>query len=381
MTTDRLDRLAARCVIAGIAGPVPTPDELLLVQRGLGGVVLFSRNVETPKQVAELSRTLKAAAPGKLLVCIDQEGGRVQRLKAPHWTPIPSLRRLGELDAQGGLPGLPGARIIERIGQLLAAELRACGIDWDFAPVVDVDTNPLNPVIGDRAFSSDPARVARLGVLLAQALEQGGVASCVKHFPGHGDTSQDSHETLPRLSQDLAQLWACELQPFLAAARAQLASVMTAHVTFDAFDHLPATLSPAALRLLRREVGFGGVCVSDDLEMAAIVQHFGVLDSAPNAIAAGCDAVLVCHTLALQHGAIDAISRAARTGPLAIARLEEAAGRMEALFRFAAAPQAIEPQKAPAACATAESLAFVASLGAPVAQAKDPTEGPERRTA
>jgi beta-N-acetylhexosaminidase len=130
---------------------------------------------------------------------------------------------------------------------------------------------------------------------------------------------------------------------------------------------------------LREEVGFAGVCVSDDLEMAAIVQHFGVLDSAPNALAAGCDAVLVCHTLALQHGAIDAIARSARTGPLAVSRLEEAAARMEALFEFAAAPKDIDPFKAAAACATPASLAFVASLGAAVAQAADPTEGHVRR--
>lgn len=381
MTTDRLDRLAARCVIAGIQGPVPTADELALVQRGLGGVVLFSRNVQDPPQVAELSRTLKAQAPGKLLLCIDQEGGRVQRLKAPYWTPIPSMRRLGDLDAQGGLLGLSGRELVERLARLVAGELRACGLDWDFAPVVDVDTNPLNPVIGERSFGADAGRVARLGVWFAQALEQASVASCVKHFPGHGDTAQDSHKTLPHLAKKLDELTACELVPFVAAARAQLASVMTAHVTFDALDALPATLSPLALELLRNQVGFGGVCVSDDLEMAAIVQDFGVVDSAPKAIAAGCDAVLVCHTLALQHGAIDAIAGAARTGLLKLSRLEEAAARVQELSRFACSPQSIDPSKAKAACGTPEHLAFVASLGAPVARASDPTESSARRTA
>lgn len=375
MATDP-DLLAARCLIAGIQGPVATPDELELVQRGIGGVILFARNVQEPQQVAELSRSLKAVAKGPLLVCIDQEGGRVARLKPPHWTALPSLRRLGELDRAGGHGGLTGPQLAEKVGRLLAQELQACGIDWDFAPVVDVDTNPHNPVIADRSFGADPAQVARLGVALARGLEAGGVASCVKHFPGHGDTAQDSHKTLPRLGHDLARLWSVELVPFLAAARAGLASVMTAHVTFEAFGDLPATLSAPALKLLREEIGFAGVCVSDDLEMAAIAGRYGVLDSAANAVAAGCDAVLVCHSLALQHQAIDAISRAARAGPLPMPRLAQAAARVAALQRFARRPQKVDPLKAKAACATAESRAFAdALLGpAPSASLPDPTE-------
>ena len=374
---DDFEREAARCVFVGIAGLTPSEEELELIRRGVGGVILFARNVQEPAQVADLARHLKDAAPGPLLISIDQEGGRVQRLKPPFWTGWPSMRRLGQIDEQGGILGLNGTAVAEKVGRLIARELSACGIDLDFAPVVDVDTNPLNPVIGDRSFSRDPKRVARLGVALAQGLEKGGVASCVKHFPGHGDTSQDSHQTLPRLAHDKRRLWEVELVPFVAAARAHLASVMTAHVRFEAFDRLPATLSPVSLELLRKDVEFKGCCISDDLEMRAISETWGVPDAAELAIAAGCDAVLVCHTLRHQHDSIDAISRGARAGPLSRARLFEAAERVATLQKFARPASAVDPMLAGAACSTEEHRHFAAQLMEAAAQAQrlvDPTE-------
>ncbi len=261
--------------------------------------------------------------------------------------------------------------------RLLARELLACGIDLNYAPVVDVDTNPLNPVIADRSFSRDPRRVARLGVAFAQGMEKAGVASCVKHFPGHGDTSQDSHLTLPRLAHDKRRLWEVELVPFVAAARAGLASVMTAHVRFEAFDRLPATLSPMSLELLRKDVEFKGCCISDDLEMKAISENWGVPDAAELAVAAGCDAVLVCHTLRHQHDSIDAIARGARAGPLSRERLAEAAERVAVLQKFARPASAIDPMAAGASCSTEEHRHFAAQLAESAAIAErltDPTE-------
>ncbi|HEY2029674.1 MAG TPA: glycoside hydrolase family 3 N-terminal domain-containing protein, partial [Myxococcales bacterium] len=237
--------------------------------------------------------------------------------------------------------------------------------------------NPNNPVIADRSFSHDPRRVARLGVALAHGLEKAGVASCVKHFPGHGDTETDSHLTLPRLAHDKQRLWEVELVPFVAAARAHLASVMTAHVRFEAFDRLPATLSPVSLQLLRKDVDFQGACISDDLEMKAISDIWGVPDAAELAIAAGCDAVLVCHTLQHQHDAIDAIARGARAGPLSRERLTEASWRISRLQKFARAAESINPQAAASACATEEHRAFAASLedaDAFIDRRNDPTE-------
>ncbi len=376
---DAFDRQAARCVFAGIKGPTALPAELDLIRRGIGGVILFGRNVVDPAQVAELSRSLKAVAPGPLLICIDQEGGRVQRLKPPHWTAWPTMRRVGEIDEQGGIAGFNGTAVAENLGRMIAEELSACGVDLDFAPVVDVDTNPRNPVIGDRSFSRDPRKVARLGVALAEAMERAGVASCVKHFPGHGDTSQDSHLTLPRLAHDPTRLWQVELVPFVAAARAGLASVMTAHVRFETFDRLPATLSPVSLRLLREDVGFRGCCISDDLEMRAISDTWGVPDAAVLAIAAGCDAVLVCHTLQRQHDSIDAIARGARSGPLPRERLLEADARVQTLQKFARPASAVNPAAAASACATEEHRKFAAELSAAAASAERPIDPTERR--
>jgi len=376
---DEFERQGARCVFVGIKGTKPTPAELELVGRGVGGVILFGRNVAEPAQVAELARTLKAAAPGPLLICTDQEGGRVQRLRPPHWTAWPAMRRLGEIDRQGGLDGIDGTAIAERVGEMIGRELAACGIDLDFAPVMDVDTNPDNPVIGDRSFSRDARRVARLGVALAQALERSAVASCAKHYPGHGDTSQDSHLTLPRLAHDEKRLWEVELVPFVAAARAGLPSVMTAHVRFETFDRLPATLSPVALRLLRQDVGFRGCCISDDLEMRAISDTWGVPDAAELSITAGCDAVLVCHTLQHQHDSIDAIARGARAGPLPRERLAEAASRVEVLQKFARPANAIDPSAATTASGAPAHRQFAARLMDAAARLEQPIDPTERR--
>jgi len=378
---DQFDRQAARCITVGIQGTSPSPEELELIRRGVGGVILFARNVKEPEQVADLSRTLKTAAIGPLLISIDQEGGRVQRLRPPHWTAWPSLRRLGRIDEEGGIAGLNGTAVAEKVGRSMAHELAACGIDLDYAPVLDVDTNPNNPVIADRSFGRDPRRVARLGVALGQGLERGGVASCAKHFPGHGDTSQDSHLTLPRLAHDKQRLWEVELVPFVAAARAGLASVMTAHVRFEAFDRLPATLSPIALSLLRKDVEFRGCCISDDLEMHAISDIWGVPDAAALAITAGCDAVLICHTLQHQHDSIDAIARGARSGPMSRERLAEASSRVETMqTRFARAASSIDPKTAAAACATAEHRQFAAQLAeAPPPLASRPQDPTEQR--
>src|SRR5262249_37567228 len=198
----------------------------------------------------------------------------VARLRGPPYTSLPPMRLLG----QRGDP-----ETARRVGRLLAFELRATGFDWDFAPVLDVDSNPANPVIGDRSFGSDPAEVVRLGVALAEGMERAGVASCGKHFPGHGDTLQDSHLTLPVLEHGLERLEAVELVPFRAYARAGLASVMTAHVRFPALgEDGAATLSRKSITgLLRERLAFRGGVVRDDLGMKAIAHPGGA------AVAAG----------------------------------------------------------------------------------------------
>ena len=286
--------------------PGATAPEVLLecVREGrIGGVVLFRRNLETPEQLRELIGSLLSAAPADapLLVAIDQEGGRVQRLQEP-WTEWPPMRRV----AARGDPTKTAA-----VAAALARELRELGIGLDFAPVVDVDTNPANPVIGDRAFAATADEVARHAAAFVTALQAGGVAACAKHFPGHGDTAQDSHQELPRLDHDLERLRRVELPPFRAAIRAGVASVMTAHVLLPRLDaELPATLSPAVLGLLREELGFDGVVFSDDLEMRAVADRFPIGERVLGALRAGVDALLVCSDVALWREALGVLEAA-----------------------------------------------------------------------
>ena len=358
-----LDRDVAGLLCVGFHGTTPSPEVLELVRRGVHGVVLFGRNVVDAEQVAALVAELKRAAGRPLLVSIDQEGGRVARLREPQgFTELPPMRALGDTGDEA---------LAQEVGALLGRELRAVGIDQDYAPVVDVDTNPANPVIGDRSLSRDPDAVGRLGAALARGLQSAGVAACAKHFPGHGDTSQDSHHDLPRLPHALERLERIELPPFRALARAGVASVMTAHVVFDPFDaERPATLSPAVMRLLRERVGFDGCAISDDLEMKAVAEHFPLEEAAPGAVAAGVDALLVCHTAALQHRAIDLVRAAVESGRIPLGRIAEARARIERLLRFAGPPP--DPRAARAGLRTPAHLS-VARRIPPHATGRDPT--------
>ncbi len=291
-------------LFAGFAGTTLPDDLAALVGAGrVGGVVLFARNVESPEQLRALVGELHARAPADapLCVAIDQEGGRVQRLRAP-WTEWPPMRRLGERGSPADTQALAGA---------LGRELADLRIDLDFAPVADVDTNPANPVIGDRSFSRDPDDVARHAVAFTLGLQHEGVAACAKHFPGHGDTTVDSHLDLPRIEHARERLERVELVPFRAAAAAGVASMMTAHVWLPRIDaQLPATLSPAVLALLRDEIGYGGLVFSDDLEMRAIAGRFAPADVTHAALAAGVDALLVCSRADLRDEVLAALEAA-----------------------------------------------------------------------
>ncbi len=310
------------------------PPRGILVAQGVAGAILFKRNVAAGAgPVARLTDALKREAGRPFLVCVDQEGGRVARLRGEPFTALPPMRELG---ARGD------EALAFAAGRVLAREVRAVGIDVDFAPVLDVDTNPANPVIGDRSLGRDAGEVGRLGVALARGIESEGVASCGKHFPGHGDTSQDSHLTLPTLPHAMGRLRDVELAPFAAYARAGLASIMTAHVVFEAVEPgVPATFSRRVLDgILRRELGFAGVIVSDDLEMKAIAERFSMEEAAVSSVAAGADLLLVCHRAERQQQVVDALAREAEGSGVFRERLAEAAGRVAALARrFASPPQ------------------------------------------
>src|SRR5947208_4692883 len=264
MPSGSLRRQIGRLLIAGFGGQqVPVELASLAREFSLGGVILFARNVAEPEQVAELCYESARLVPDlPLWVSVDQEGGRVARLKAPftEWPPMATLGRSGDV------------RLAERFARALATELKAAGITLDYAPVLDVLTNPKNPVIGDRALAEKAEEVGRLGAAIIRTLQAEGVAACGKHFPGHGDTSADSHHELPLVEHPPERLREVEWAPFKAAADAGVAAIMTAHVFVPALDDArPATLSRRIVTdVLRGELRFDGVIFSDDLEMKAI---------------------------------------------------------------------------------------------------------------
>ncbi|MBU8898928.1 beta-N-acetylhexosaminidase [Corallococcus sp. H22C18031201] len=348
--------------MVGFPGTHVDADLAALMDDGISGAILFKRNVGSASETAALCQALKTRAGRPFILSVDQEGGRVARLRGAPFTALPPMRELGQRGDEA---------LAERVGRLLAHELRALGFDWDFAPVLDVDTNPANPVIGDRSFGREPEVVARLGVALARGLEAGGVASCGKHFPGHGDTTTDSHLTLPRLAHDLERLRRVELVPFQAFARAGLASLMTAHVLFDALEPgVPATMSTRVLEgLLRRELGFDGVLVSDDLEMKAIADHYSVEEATVQGTLAGVDLFLVCHKADVQRRAIEALVKAVESGRVPRSRLAEAHRRLDALVARFVRP----PEDRLAQLGSAEHRALAEGL-ASVVTGRDPTE-------
>ena len=318
-----LDPMAHRVVMASFAGPV-APDWVLdRLRSGLGSVALFGSNVSSLEQVAELTASLRAAGPD-VLVATDEEGGDVTRLHMTTGSPTPGNAALGAVDS---------VSLTASVAASIGHELASVGVDLDLAPVVDVNSNPDNPVIGVRSFGASPALVARHTHAWVDGLQSAGVGACAKHFPGHGDTAVDSHLGLPTVGVPLDVLRARELVPFAAAVAAGAVAVMTSHVLLPALDpSLPATLSPTVLRTLRDELGFDGLVVSDALDMAGASAGRGVPAAAVLAMAAGCD--LLClgadKTAEEVDAVVQALGDAVRSGELAEPRLVDAASRVVA---------------------------------------------------
>jgi beta-N-acetylhexosaminidase len=344
MSPAALRRQIGQLLVAGFDGhQVPAELKALAREFGLGGVILFARNVGEPEQVAELAFEASRLTPDlPAWVSVDQEGGRVARLKAPftEWPPMATLGRSGD------------AGLAERFARALAAELKAVGVTLDYAPVVDVHTNPRNPVIGDRALGTSAADVARLGSAIIRTLQHEGIAACAKHFPGHGDTSTDSHLELPLVEQPPDRLRELEFEPFRAAIAAGVATIMTAHVLVPSLDEeRPSTLSRRIVTgILRQELQYGGVILSDDLEMKAIADQYAVPSAAVMAVEAGCDGLLMCSgNHDTQAAALEALVRAVEDDRLRIGRVEDALARhRRAKERFLATPVAARPLTAKA---------------------------------
>lgn len=293
-TDEELRALVGQLLIVGFDGNDEEPPPAVaaaLESAEVGGVILFRRNVDTVEQVSALNQRihqLAKDAPAPPFVSLDQEGGRVVRIKEP-LTPIPPMRALGEMR---------DARLTADVSEVVATEVSALGFNLNFAPVLDVDTNPKNPIIGDRAFASDPADVARTAGAFLLGHHVAGVIPCGKHFPGHGDTLLDSHKDLPVIEHKMERLNSIELLPFKQMIEADIPMLMTAHILVPEIDpEHPATLSRAAIReLLRDKLGYDGVVITDDLEMSAVAERYSIEEMVELGLRAGVDIFLICRT-------------------------------------------------------------------------------------
>ncbi|MBG0815908.1 glycoside hydrolase family 3 protein [Planomonospora sp. ID82291] len=329
-----LYRLAAGTLLVAFQGTTAPEWVLRELENGLGGVTLFGFNVSDPDRLAELSASLRAA--GDPVISLDEEGGDVTRLAYHVGSPYPGNAALGVVD---------DTELTRSVYRAIGDDLARCGVTLDMAPDADVNTADDNPVIGTRAFGSDAALVARHTVAAVRGLQSAGVAACVKHFPGHGATRQDSHLEIPLVDASLELLHERELVPFRAAIEAGTKAVMTAHVRVPALTGgLPATISPAALTgLLRGELGYDGVVISDALDMKAITDAYGLAGGAVLSLAAGSD--LLClgpiPTEPDIRKIISEIVAATGDGRLPVSRLEEAAERVARLRAWSGGPRQI----------------------------------------
>ncbi|MBM7079882.1 glycoside hydrolase family 3 protein [Micromonospora humida] len=342
MNERNLAGLAATVLQPGFVGTTPPDWVRRWLAEGLGAVVLFARNVVDPEQVAALTATLRAERPD-VLVAIDEEAGDVTRIESGRGSSRPGNLALGAVD---------DPTLTEDVARDLGVELADLGVTLNYAPDADVNINPANPVIGVRSFGADPHLVARHTAAWVRGLQSAGVAACAKHFPGHGDTRVDSHHDLPRIGASRARLDAGELVPFRAAVAAGVQAVMTGHLLVPALDpDLPATLSHRILGdLLREELGFSGVVVTDAVEMRAVADRYGFAGTAVRALAAGADAICVGGERADEAAARylrDAIVAAVIAGELPEERLAEAAKRVGQLAEWSTAARTGRPDPAP----------------------------------
>jgi len=327
-----LEALALGVLMPSFEGPRLTEDYAVLLAEGLGGICLFGSNIGSAPiaTVRELTDAVHAAGP-RAVICTDEEGGDVTRLHSPTGTPVLGAAALGAADSLD---------LTRATGAAVAADLAAAGIDLDLGPVADVNSNPDNPVIGTRSFGASADVAAAHVAAWVEGLQAGGIGACVKHFPGHGDTAEDSHLTLPVLDAPMDVIAERELAPFAAAVEAGTAAVMTSHIMVPALDpDLPGTLSAPILALLRDRLGFDGVIVSDALDMAGASASRGIPEAAVLSLIAGADFLCLGPDMPVSdvREVQAAIVAAVAEGRLGRERLEEAVRRIAALPRAASA--------------------------------------------
>ena len=323
-----LKQKIGQLMVIGFNGlSVPANFSELIKEYQIGGVILFGRNIGTPEEILELTTSLqkmakKAGNEQPLLICLDQENGMV--------------RRLGE-----GTTLFPGSMLVGAtkdkqsaydISNATGKELKALGINWNLAPVLDINNNPDNPVIGVRSFGETPEQVSEFGIESMKGMQEAGIMTTLKHFPGHGDTNVDSHLDLPVINHSMERLYDVELKPFLNAINEGADAIMSAHVYFPALEkekNKPATLSKNVLTgLLREELNFKGIITTDCLEMKAISETIGTEKGAVEAFKAGVDLLMVSHTYDVQVGAMKALEEAYKNSEITEERLDESVQRI-----------------------------------------------------
>lgn len=321
-----IEQKVAQLLVAGISGTTPGADGIAAIQNyQVGGIILFGRNVSSSRQLTELTNQLKALNTDyiPLFLCVDEEGGRVSRMP-PEIADISAAYTYG----QQSDPSL-----LKKLGQTLGAECSAFGFNLDFAPVMDVFSDPNNTVIGDRSYGSDPRTVAEASSQVAAGLQDAGIIAAGKHFPGHGDTATDSHLSLPIVNKTKEQWEQNDAIPFQKAIDTGIPIVMVGHILMPQLDpNNPATLSHIMVTdILREEMGFDGVICTDDLTMGAITEAYGIGEAAVRAVEAGCDLLLVCHEEENLEAVYTALLSAVESGRISEQRLNESVLRILSL--------------------------------------------------
>ena len=324
LIVNQLELQIGQMLMVGIGAYELTTTELNICRyHNFGGFVLFSRNCCDPTQIHSLCRSLSQTTRDLPFIAVDEEGGRVHRLPPP-FSHFPAAAIIGKT---------ANPDLALRVGRAVGHELTLVGINLNFAPVLDVDSNAANPIIGDRSFGETPERVAAMALAWSEGLSSSGIIPCGKHFPGHGNTEMDSHLDLPVVAKSLSELHELELKPFIHACRRPIQTLMTAHVLFPALDEeLPATLSRRIVtEVLRKELGYQGIVFSDDMEMGAIAGNFDLGEAALLAVRAGIDVLLYCHDLAKAVGIFELLCRKARQDSQLRARINESSARISKL--------------------------------------------------
>lgn len=322
-----LEEKLGQMLLVGIDGTILDANaKKMITQDKVGGIILYAANIKDLKGMVSLVNSLKknnSTNPVPLFMSVDQEGGKVSRMPAEFAT-IPSNGVVGASN---------NATAAQTMGTLLAREILSAGFNMNFAPVLDINSNPDNPVIGDRSFGSSASKVIKLGIAEMQGIESEGIVPVVKHFPGHGDTSVDSHLELPVVNKTAAQLAKLEWLPFQAAIKADADAVMVAHILFPKLDpNKPASLSDVIIgKQLRGDMGFKGVVITDDLTMGAITKHFNLGNAAVDTVKAGSDILLIAHEYDNEQIVLKALQQSVKNGEITESRIDESVHRILAL--------------------------------------------------